>query len=197
MEQALETTARAALIMNSIKLVLLLLVGCALVVSCAVVLSGADLAGVRTVYVLPMSHGMDQYLANTLTTEHVFAIVTDPKRADAVLTDHIGAGLEEKLDTMLAVPPPEKPEPKAGGKGDAKDTPAFLAETANKLENPASASSVGHNKGTVFLVDTKSRQVVWSIYELPRDATSKELDRIASAIVSRLKKDLGLGVGKK
>jgi hypothetical protein len=51
---------------------------------------------------------------------------------------------------------------------------------------------VGHTKGTVFLVDAKSRQVVWSVYELPKDATSKESDRIASAIVSRLRKDMGL-----
>ena len=39
---------------------------------------------------------------------------------------------------------------------------------------------------------TKSREVVWSVYELPKNATSKESDRIASAIVSRLKKDMGL-----
>jgi cell division protein YceG involved in septum cleavage len=44
----------------------------------------------------------------------------------------------------------------------------------------------------VFLVGTKSREVLWSIYELPKDTSSKELDRIASAIVSRLKKDMGL-----
>jgi hypothetical protein len=193
MEQALPTIARAALIMNSIKFVLLLLAGCAVVLSCAVALSAADLAGVHTVYVLPMSHGLDQYLANTLTTQHIFAIVTDPKRADAVLSDHIGAALEDKLNTMLAVPPPEKPAPKAGDKAAASDTPAMLAETVNKLESPAGASSMGHAKGTIFLVDTKSRQVVWSAYELPRDASSKELDRIASAIVSRLRKDLGLG----
>jgi len=192
MEQALQKIARAALIMNSTKFLLLLLAGCALVLTSAVALSAADLAGVHTVYVLPMSHGLDQYLANTLTAQHVFAIVTDPKRADAVLSDHIGASLEDKLNTMLAVPPPEKPAPKPADKGAAGDTPVLLADTVNKLESPASSSSIGHAKGTVFLVDTKSRQVVWSIYELPRDASSKELDRIASAIVSRLRKDMGL-----
>jgi len=35
--------------------------------------------------------------------------------------------------------------------------------------------------------------VLWSVYDLPKDASSKELDRIASAIVSRLRKDMGLG----
>jgi hypothetical protein len=116
--------------------------------------------------------------------------------ADAVLSEHVGASLQETLDTMLAVPPPEKPEPKAGDKDDAKESKGplgSLVEPANKLNNPSSSSTVGRSKGTVFLVETKSRQVVWSTYELPRDATSKELDRIASAIVSRLRKDLGLG----
>jgi hypothetical protein len=54
----------------------------------------ADLAGVHKVYVLPMARGLDQYLANRLTTEHVFQVVTDPKTADAVLTDRIGEGFE-------------------------------------------------------------------------------------------------------
>jgi len=179
MKQARETTAHAALIMNPMKLVFLLLVSCA-------ALSGADLGAVHTVYVLPMAHGLDQYLASVLTGEHVFVIVTDPKLADAVLTDHVGASLQEKLDVMLAPPPPV---PKAGEKDEPKGS---LAEPLNKTESPAANSTVGRSKGTVFMVGTKSRQVVWSVYELPRDASSKELDRIATAIVSRLRKDMGL-----
>ena len=171
--------------MNSIKLVLPLLV------SCAAALSGADLGAVHTVYVLPMAHGLEQYLANVLTAEHVFVVVTDPKMADAVLTDHVGAALQEKLDAMLAPPPPEKTDPKEGDKDD--DAKGSLIAPSNKLENPATNSTVGRSKGTIFLVGTKSREVVWSVYELPKNATSKESDRIASAIVSRLKRDMGLG----
>jgi hypothetical protein len=169
-------------IMNSIKLIVPLLV------SCATALSGADLGTVHTVYMLPMAHGLEQYLANVLTTEHVFVIVTDPKMADAVFTDHVGAALQEKLDTMLAPPPPEKP---AGEKDD--EPKGSLIEPANKLANPGNSSAVGRGKGPIFLVGTKSREVLWSVYDLPKDATSKELDRIASAIVSRLRKDMGLG----
>ena len=167
--------------MKSLKLILLLLV------SCAAQLSGADLDTVHTVYVLPMAHGLEQYLANTLTGEHVFVIVTDPKMADVVLTDHIGASLQQKLDTLLAIPPAE---PKEGEKIDVPK--GSIMEPANKLDNPADNSTMGRSKGTVFLVGTKSRQVLWSVYELPKDFSSKELDRIASVIVSRLKKDMGL-----
>jgi hypothetical protein len=181
MEQAGHSGARAVFIMNPIKLLAVMLV------SCAGAASAADLGAVHTVYLLPMSHGLEQYLANALTNEHVFVVVTDPKMADAVLTDHVGAALQEKLDTLLT--PPKDPEPKAGDKDDDKGS---LAQPVNKLDNPAVNSSVGRSKGTVFLVETKSRQVVWSVYELPKNATSRESDRIASAIVSRLRKDMGL-----
>jgi hypothetical protein len=169
------------LAMKSIKLVWLLLT------ICAAALSAADLESVHTVYVLPMAHGLEQYLANSLTGEHVFVIVTDAKLADAVLTDHVGVGLQQKLDALLA-PPPAKP--KEGEKIDAPKGSLF--EPANKLDNPSDNSSVGHSRGTVFLVAAKSRQVLWSVYDLPKDGSSKEMDRIASAIVSRLKKDMGL-----
>lgn len=182
MEQASDNIGRAMRTMNAMKLFLLF--GCG-----AALLCGADLKDVHTVYVLPMAHGMEQYMANRLTNDHVFQIVTDPKLADAVLTDRIGAALQDKLDEMLAVPEP--PAPKDGEKKD--DANSSLLNTQNKLQSPASLSTVGRSKGTVFLVETKSRHVVWSTYELPKDATSKELDRTASDIVSRIKKDLGLG----
>jgi hypothetical protein len=166
--------------MKSIRLLLFLLAGCATA-------SAVDLGNVHTLYVLPMAHGLEQYLANTLTEEHVFVIVTDPKLADAVLTDNVGAGLQHKLDSLLA---PPAAEPKEGEKTDAPKGSIF--EPANKVENPADTATVGRSKGMVFLVGTKSRQVLWSVYDLPKDSSSKELDRIASAIVSRLRKDMGL-----
>jgi hypothetical protein len=166
-------------IMKSIKLSFIFLALCAAA-------SAADLDNVHTVYMLPMGHGLDQYMANILTAEHVFVVVTDPKLADAVVTDHLGAGLQEKLDAMLAPPPPE---PKEGEKEEVKGS---LTDPGNKIANPADNSSVGRSRGTVFLVGTKTRQVLWSVYDLPKDASSKQLDRIASDIVSRLKKDMGL-----
>jgi hypothetical protein len=151
----------------------------------------ADLADVRSLYVLPMSHGLDQYLANRLTNDHVFKIVTDARLADAVLTDHVGTSLQAKLEDLLQLAPADKPV----AKGDEKDKEALsagssLAESISQTSRPAESSSIGRSKGTVFLVDTKSRQVVWSAYDLPKDSSSKELDRTASDIVSRIKRDL-------
>jgi len=168
-------------IMKRMKLLLFLAAGLA---------SGAELAGVHKVYVMPMPRGMDQYLANRLAAEHVFEVVTDPKLADAVFSDRVGEGLESQLDELK---PPKDPVVKpaeltrTATPGDAISS---FTETANKLSNPALSSAFGHARGTVFLVDTKSRAVVWSTYDPPKGMTGKELNHTASDIVSRLKKDL-------
>src|ERR1035441_3711592 len=92
----------------------------------------ADLANVRSLYVLPMSHGLDQYIANRLTNEHVFTIVTDPKLADAVLTDHVGTGLQAKLAALLQPPPADKLVPLGDDKED-KEAPSAGSSLAESI----------------------------------------------------------------
>lgn len=169
----------------------------------AVLLCGADLTGVKTVYVMPMSRGLDQYLASRLTSDHVLQVVTDPKLADAVLTDRIGEAFQIRLDAISPVPEeakPEKQEKEAKKEKESKQesadaeasnpTVTAFTDPMNKLDNPALTSSFGRGKGTIFLVESKSRQVVWSTFDPSKSNTVKELNRTASDIVSRLKKDL-------
>ena len=156
--------------------------------------SAADLAGVHTVYVMPMGHGMDQYLANRLAGQHLFRVVTDPKLADAVLCDHIGDSLQAELEAMLPNPEPVKRvEPEKEPKDPKLPPPSMVAMMADP-ESRAGAgtprTTLGGGHGTVFLVDLKSRQVLWSIFDPSKDMDSKEMDRTASDIVSRLSKDL-------
>lgn len=187
--------------MKRMKLLLFFLSGLA----CASGLAyAANLAGVHKVYVMPMSRGMDQYLANRLAGEHVFEVVTDPKLADAVFTDRLGEGFESQLEDYSPSPkssepaekppePPAKPPEPPAKRGDSGQGPATLsfgAEASNKLSNPALNSSFGRSRGTLFLVDAKSRMVVWSTYDPPKDTSGKELNRTASDIVAHLKKDL-------
>lgn len=165
---------------------------------CAALLApAAELSAVRKVYLLPMQHGMDQFLANRVTNLHLFEVVTDPMLADAFFTDHLGEGFEARMTDLTTPPPPPSTESKAK----AEDTPtttatapsspmSMLGDTVNKLANPSTNSTFSRGKGTLFLVDTKSKEVVWSMYAPPRDSSGKEMDRTASAIVSRLNKDL-------
>jgi hypothetical protein len=160
---------------------------------------GAELAGVRSVYLLPMSRGLDQYLANRLTNDHVFQIVTDPKRADAVFTDRIGEAFEAQMTTLY--PPPESAKPKPDPdkaekkdkkkKDDSEKSSSLSFDADNAVSNPALNSAFGRGRGTVFLVDVKSRQVVWSAYEPPKNAATP--DKSATEIVTKLKKELGTG----
>ena len=149
----------------------------------------AELTGVHSVYVLPMSRGMDQYLANRLTQEHVFTVVTDPKKADAIFTDQIGERFEQTLTEILPSPEPVAPPPSNKDKNKDKDAEATLpSETVNQIANPPSAFV--RSKGNVFLVDPKSRSVLWSVYQPAKESGSSGLDRTATDIVNRLKRDL-------
>jgi TolB-like protein len=51
-------------------------------------------------------------------------------------------------------------------------------------------SSFGRGKGTFFLVDRKSRAVIWSTYDRAANNSADTLDKKAEQIVNRLKRDL-------
>src|SRR5450631_861004 len=99
----------------------------------AAMLCAADLAHVHTVYVLKMAKGLDQFLANRLTTDHVFQIVTDPKLADAVFTDQIGEGFQMKLEEFFPTPESEKPAPPKKPEKTGDEANPMLGDTVNKL----------------------------------------------------------------
>lgn len=131
---------------------------------------GADMSGIKTVYLLPMSSGLDQYLAVRLTTAVVLQVVADPRNADAVLTDYIGQGFEDRLDEMYGAKPKSE-EDKNGS------TPEFA--------RPASGS---RTRGAIFLVNRKTRDVVWSVYERPKGTAPADLNRTADRIADKLAK---------
>lgn len=182
--------------MNEMKLLLLLLAGMA-------ALAG-DLSQVHTVYILSMSGGLDLHIANRLTEGHVLQVVTDPKNADAILTDKLGPGFEDRMADLYPPPEPPKPEPKAADKDKNKDkdkdkdkdknaSTEFglpgLGEASNKI--PKLISNFGGGKGTVFLVGVKSRDVLWSTYAKPKDARGEQMEKTAGKICADLKKSMG------
>ncbi len=147
----------------------------------------------RSVYLMPMTHGLDQFLANHLTANHVFQVVADPKLADAIFTDRLGEGFLNALEDFSPSP---KPAAEEAGKKEDKDKSksensgdAAAAGSAT-VANPILNSAFGRGKGNVFLVDAKSREVVWSTFENISASGTRQLDRTASDIVSRLMKDM-------
>ncbi|HVP00589.1 MAG TPA: hypothetical protein VMT15_21105 [Bryobacteraceae bacterium] len=135
-----------------------------------------ELAGIKTVYLLPMTSSLDQFLAARLTKGGAVQVVTDPKLADAVLTDYIGAGLEEKLNSLYG----EKKQADVKDKDKDKESsqPSFSA-----------SPGAGHSKGTIFLIDRKTRSVIWSDYVPPKSTQPEDLNRAADRIASQLEKE--------
>src|SRR5208337_3878306 len=92
-----------------------------------------QLHDVKRVYILAMSASMDQFLASQLAKAGIFEVVTDPKKADAIITDRVGESFEKKLDDLYPAPPPpkkaEETKPAADSTSDgAKPEPKSLRD---------------------------------------------------------------------
>src|SRR6478672_4550899 len=171
--------------MVEMKLILFLLAG--------ITALAGDLSQVRKVYIFTMAGGLDLHIANRLTDGHVLQVVTDPKNADAILTDRLGPGFEDRMTELYPPPEPPKPPPKAKDKEKDKEPAAGigipdLSEPTNKL--PKLVSNFGGGRGTVFLVSVKSREVLWSTYAKPKDARGEQMEKTAEKISSDLKKSM-------
>jgi len=126
-------------------------------------LACAQYAGPKTVYILPMAAGLDQYLAQWLTKDHVMQVVADPKIAEVVMTDRLGEAFEQKMKEI---------RPDADKKSDDSARNTFRSTRP---------------RGTIFLVDAKSRQVLWSDYQKPpRSNSDGDLNRTAEQIAKKL-----------
>ncbi len=143
------------------------------------------LSQVQTVYILPMTSAIDQYLANHITTNGLFQVVTDPGKADAIFSDQMGASFEKKLKELI---PPEPLTKEETAKKDKKDKEEGGMLKGDPMVTPPSSFSRG--KGNIFLIDPKTHNVLWSIYQRPKSGGSDELDKASEKVVSRLKKDL-------
>jgi hypothetical protein len=140
--------------------------------------SAAELKDVKSVYLYPMPGGFEQLLASRLVNGHVYTVVSDPKLADAVFTDQLGDAFLYKLDHIKTPPPPVQ-------------TSGSTSSMAAHVDEPH-ASSFSRGKGTLFLVDAKSKQVVWSTFQEPKDRSTATLNKTAKKIVEQLEVDNGM-----
>jgi hypothetical protein len=137
----------------------------------AIALYGGDVAGYKTVYLLPMSGGLDQFLATRLTSGVVMQVVTDPLKADVVFTDRIGAAFEEHLSEIYG----------QKLKSEEKDS---LTSSPKPMD-----IAISHGRGLIFMVDRRTREVVWSTFIKPKDASPDAMNRVALEIAAKLDRD--------
>ncbi|MGB6946097.1 MAG: hypothetical protein WBE37_27095 [Bryobacteraceae bacterium] len=178
------------------KLFCVLLCSLAALAAAAFASVNPELHQVKRVYILSMGSGMDQYLANQLTISGIFEVVTDPKKADAIVTDNVGEAFQTKLDDLYKPPAPPKKEAdaaKAADDSNADTKPApkdRFADIDFSGGRGFTTSSFGRGKGNFFVVDRSSRVVLWSVYERSKNSTPGELTKTASRVVKHLKDDL-------
>jgi hypothetical protein len=141
-----------------------------------------ELQQVKRIYLLSMGSGLDQHLASRLTRHGRFEVVTDAKLADAVLTDKVGEPFERRFEELYPPPPVVKEEKKDKDK-DKDNSPMLISPKETR------SSSFGRGRGNVFLVDRKTRKVIWAYYKRPKDSTPNSMDRLADKIADQLRKD--------
>jgi hypothetical protein len=131
-----------------------------------------QLTEIHSVYLMPMSGNLDQFLAVRLNAANIFLIVTDPHKADAVFTERIGANFEEALKELYA--------------SDSKD------QNDKKTDDYArpTMKPLGSGKGSLFLVDRKTKNVVWSSYDKPKGSRPDDINQLAGRITNKLEKDV-------
>jgi hypothetical protein len=191
-----------------------------LLLLCSLSIAGAaELTPDRTVFILPMTHSLDQFIADQLTRMHVLQVVTDPAKADTIVTDRVGEPLETRLQELYpelkpkpapkeppkesanALPPREAANTAANTQDDQTPPdeatrqrsmlpPPIFGDTVNQVDRPGNMATTGHGRGTIFLVDVKSGQVLWSAFAPPKNSSPRELDHTAERIVKRLKDDM-------
>jgi len=146
-----------------------------------------QLAAVQTVYILPMGGGMDQYLANRLTAMHVVQVAADPQNADAIFTDQLGETFEHRLEDLYPKPAPPKADVDKDKDKDRNSSVSDAVALADKGQATAPVSTFGRGKGTFFLVDRKTRNVLWSTWEKPAGTRPEQLRRTADIVAKQFK----------
>jgi hypothetical protein len=141
----------------------------------------------RTVYVLEMTNGLDQYLSNRLTSARVMWVVLEPTSADAVLTE----SLDEPFWSWLArtYPRPASATPAAPATSAASGTES-APQGSPEGRGPVSAKqpmASSKRPGMVFLVDPRRRVVLWAAWENPKNPSAIELGHSAERIANQLK----------
>lgn len=143
-----------------------------LLISGTLAMAQSPLSNAKNVFLTPLPGGLEQYLALHLTQDKVLQVVTDSGKAEVVFTDKIGEELRTTLSEL------EHHTPSAAQTGKAGEV-VFGRPTMRPLARA---------RGTVFLVDRKTGDVLWSTLEQPKSSSVAHLDAAAKRIVEKLAK---------
>ncbi|MEP7362011.1 MAG: hypothetical protein ABI972_02050 [Acidobacteriota bacterium] len=167
-----------------------------------------ELSSVQIVYVLPMGSGMDQFVAHQIARNSLFQVTTDPRQADAFISDFVGTTFETRVDDLLkaardkaerdaeelakkeaALEAAKNPKPKDSAKDKSKKEEDADSGEFHMTGDSARVHSFSRGRGNIFLVDAKSRRVLWTGFDVPKNTRPGELQKSAERLVSHLRKE--------
>lgn len=137
-------------------------------------LPAADLSSAQPVYFWAMRSSLDQYMAEQAAKAGSLTVTVDPKMAKAIMTDRIDRPFLDAMEELFPIDGEKKEEEKK----DSLEGDFRLARPKNR--------PMGTPRGTIFLVDVQTRQVLWSTFLGDFDATPKSLHREAEKVIDRL-----------
>lgn len=144
----------------------------------------------HSVYLLGMAYGLDQHLAQYLVRLGVCQVTTDPKAADAVLTDSLGPGFEVRFRQLFAAPKDASDAPSEDEDAAVKVRKEEKERAKQEEEWNAIRSTWGRGRGNVYLVDRYSKAVVYTMYAPPKNSSRPEVDKAAKKIAEDLLKKI-------
>jgi hypothetical protein len=154
----------------------------------------AGSAGVRNVYLMPMPNGLEQFIANQLTSRGLMTVVADPDLADALFTDTVGKAFEKRHLELYPPPPPPKAEDEEEEKDSKKRSQSATSMDVKDMKQERTGG-FSRGKGTIFLVDRRTKTVLWSAYVRPKSSQPRDLDRAAKTIADRIEETVKKGGG--
>jgi hypothetical protein len=142
----------------------------------AVPLGQAQIREAQPVYFWPMQYALDQYLAEAVNTAGVLTVTFDPKLAGAIMTERIDSNFLEAMEELF--PANKEAKDESGKKNDSIEGDFAIARTKNRPQ--------ARPQGTLFLVDVKTRRVIWSSYRGELKPDSKDLHKEARRVVEEI-----------
>jgi hypothetical protein len=133
-------------------------------------------------YIWPMTHAFDQYLAEQITADGVFEVVVDPKLANTIMTEKIDSTFLAAMDEFFPRPASNTESEKAAANAKNDDS----VEGGERDRRPTNHPR-GQARGTLFLVDVASRKVVWSTYLKEFNPSPNKLHSQAGNVVAKLR----------
>lgn len=163
----------------------------------------AELGSVGTIYVLPMASGMEQFLAHQVAKQGLYEVTTDPLRADAFLSDFVGTTFELRVEELIKTArDKQEKEAEEQARKEAEKSGTAPKKAAKKDEDEeaqggfqvegsgaARVGGFGRGKGNIFLIDAKTRRVLWTGFDIPKNTRAEALQKSAERLTSQLRKE--------